>query len=73
MPRSNASIVPVAPADPPAWRERLSGARNVLSLLLFAAVFTWRSAVSWRRWRRRHLIRAGDDREERSREGEGGA
>jgi len=73
MPRSNASIVPVAAADPPAWRERLSGARNVLSLLVFAAVFTWRSAVSWRRWRRRHHLPGRDDRKERSREEEGGA
>ena len=51
---SNGSIVPVAAGDPRAWRQRLRRARNILSLVLLAAVFSWRSAVSWRRWRRRH-------------------
>ncbi len=51
---SNATLVPARPGDAPAWRQRLRGARNIISLVLLAAVFTWRSSVSWRRWRRRH-------------------
>jgi hypothetical protein len=51
---SNASLVPVVPGDPGTWRSRLGRARNIVSFVLLAAVFTWRSAVSWRQWRRNH-------------------
>jgi hypothetical protein len=48
------AILPARRADLPTWRQRVRGARNILSLVRLASVFTWRSAVSWRRWRRRH-------------------
>jgi hypothetical protein len=37
------------------WRARLSGARNILALVMIAAVFALRSGVEWRRWQRRRL------------------
>jgi len=36
------------------WGGRLNGARNILALVMIAAVFAFRSGVAWRRWRRRH-------------------
>jgi len=39
------------------WRGKLSGARNILALVMIAAVFALRSGVEWRRWQRRHLKR----------------
>ena len=40
-----------------AWRGKLSGARNILALVMIAAVFALLSGVEWRRWQRRHLKR----------------
>jgi hypothetical protein len=37
------------------WRAKLSGARNILALVMIAAVFALRSGVAWRRWQRRRL------------------
>jgi hypothetical protein len=48
------AIIAARPGDLPRWRQRLRAARNMLSFVLLAAVFTWRSAVTWRQWRRRH-------------------
>ena len=41
------------------WGGELSGARNILALVMIAAVFAFRSGVAWRRWQRRRL-RASD-------------
>jgi len=35
------------------WGKRFWGARNVVALLVFAAVYLLRSRGSWRRWQRR--------------------
>jgi hypothetical protein len=37
------------------WRGRLGEARNILALVMIAAVFALRSGVAWRRWQRRRL------------------
>lgn len=42
------------------WRARLAEARNILSFVLLAAVFAWRSSVSWRRWQQRGRRSRGD-------------
>ena len=40
------------------WGERLTGARNILALVMIAAVFAVRSGIAWRRWQRRRSVRA---------------
>ena len=39
------------------WGDRLMRARNVVTLVLLAVAFAFRSEVAWRQWERRHPTR----------------